>query len=142
MNEFIRKHSDLSNSIIKKGQSYFQSSENSKSDSKLTFMTLCFLGHLTYLGDALTPLYLPAPILQKSDFFINLCTSLRHTNTNLSFLYSLPLLACGNILEIIQGTSYWMTCQDRQIIMESVDNLLIGLRPHLDYSWDYFRWLP
>ena len=53
MNELIRKHSDLSNSIIKKGQSYFSSSENSKSDSYLTFMTLCFLGHLTYLGDAL-----------------------------------------------------------------------------------------
>ena len=53
MNELIRKHSDLSNSIIKKGQSYFLSSENSKSDSKLTFMKLCFLGHLTYLGDAL-----------------------------------------------------------------------------------------
>ena len=53
MNELIRKHIDLSNSIIKKGQSYFQSSENSKSDSKLTFMSLCFLGHLTYLGDAL-----------------------------------------------------------------------------------------
>ena len=55
MNELIRKHSDLSNSIIKKSQSYFKSSENSKLDSKLTFMTLwCFLGYLTYLGDALS----------------------------------------------------------------------------------------
>ena len=57
MNKLIRKHSDLSNSIIKKGQSYFQSSGNSKSDTKLTFMTLCFLGHLTQLGDALLMIY-------------------------------------------------------------------------------------
>ena len=44
--------------ILKKFTFSHISTENNKSDSKLTFMTLSFLGHLTYLGDALVRAFL------------------------------------------------------------------------------------
>ena len=55
MNELIRKHSDLSSSIIKRAKVTLSHLKTVNWTLNLLLWTLwCFLGYLTYLGDALS----------------------------------------------------------------------------------------